>query len=79
MTEETLEQAIELRDAIEARGNDIEMVDEKREWCRLGDKSQKMVHFDITLSNERMMQLLDTMQELLRQDEQMYMQQFQLL
>lgn len=77
MTEETLEQAIELRDAIEARGNDIEMVDEKREWCRLGDKPQKMVHFDITLSNERMMQLLDTMQELLRQDEQMYIKQFE--
>ena len=77
MTDEILEQAIDLRDAIEARGNDIEMVDEKREWCRLGDEPQKMVHFDITLSNERMMQLLDTMQELLRQDEQMYIKQFE--
>ena len=75
MTDEILEKAIELRDAIAARQNDLEMVDEKKEWCRLGDKPQKMIHFDITLSNERMLELLDKMQELLQQDEQMYIQQ----
>lgn len=75
MTDETLDKAIELRDAITARGNDLDMVDEKKEWCRLGDKPQKMIHFDITLSNDRMLELLDKMQELLRQDEQMYIQQ----
>lgn len=79
MTEEILEQAIDLRDAINARRDDLEMVDEKMDWCRQGDKPQKMMMVSITLSNERMMELLEKMQELLRQDEQMYMQQFQKL
>lgn len=77
MTIESYERAAELRDAIEARENDIDLISEKLEFNNNGVKPQTMINISLTLSKERMAKLLETAKKLLEEDKARYEKEFE--